>query len=116
MFGFVGGIYELIKIFGYSIATFFTNNLLYFSILLNLRGNLKNDKVNLNNKEKEDQISKTQFDDANINVRKVLPIHYKSNEISVQSINRSGILEEEEQKSSVNMNSSNNLSINQTNF
>ena len=116
MFGFVGGIYELIKILGYTIATFFTNNLLYFSILSNLRGNPNKDKENSNNKEKEDQISKTQFDDARINVRKVLPIHYKSNEISVQSIDRSSNLEVEEQKSSVHMNSSNNLDINQTNF
>ena len=58
MFGFVGGIYELIKILGYAIAAFFTKNLFYFSILSNLRGNLKKNKENSNNKEKEDQISK----------------------------------------------------------
>ena len=67
------------SILGYVIATFFTKNLFYFSILSNLRGNHNKNNENLNNKENESQISKTQFDDTNIRVWKILPILYYSN-------------------------------------
>ena len=39
------------SILGYVIATFFTNNLFYFSILSNLRGNHNKNNENLNNKK-----------------------------------------------------------------
>ena len=113
LFGFVGGIYELLKILGQSIVTFFTSNLLYFSILSNLR-----DSSKMNNDasdHKEGQVFKENSEDINTNNRKVLPIKYQNNEISVQSINRGSNLEEE-QKSSVEINLSNNLSINHTNI
>ena len=64
---------------------------------------------------KEGQMFKENSENINTNNRKALPIKNQNNEISVQSIN-SGSNLEEEQKSSVEINPSNNLSINHTNI
>ena len=63
---------------------------------------------------KEGQVFKNS-DDINKKNRKVLPIKNQNNEISVQPIN-SGSNLEEEQKSNVEINPSNNLSTNHTNI
>ena len=113
MFGFVGGIYELIKILGYAIAAFFTKNLFYFSILSNIRDNSMVNYENSDNKEW--QVLKENSDNMNTNNRKIILLKYQNNEISVQSISSGNNLEEE-QKSSVEINPSNNLRINHTNL
>ena len=52
MFGFVRGIYELLKILGYAFAAFFTKKFYFnFSILSNLRDNPMVNYENFDNKE-----------------------------------------------------------------
>ena len=68
-----------------------------------------------NSDNKEWQVLKENSDNMNTNNRKIIPLKYQNSEISVQSISRGNNLEEE-QKSSVEINPSNNLSISQTNL
>ena len=103
MFGFVGGIFELSKIVGETISSYFVGQIFYSSILQKLKGNDRNENSDITIKVLNNELTKETPNNEH-KENKISPLQYINNELSAHSVGADSNIDEE-QKSDINITS-----------
>ena len=103
MFGFVGGIFELSKIVGETISSYFVGQIFYSSILLKLKDNDRNENADIPIKVLNNELTKETPNNEH-KENKISPLQYINNELSAHSVWADSNIDEE-QKSYINITS-----------